>query len=171
MIGMVWAQATGGLIGRDGTMPWHVPEDMAHFKRLTTGATVVMGRATWDSLPARYRPLPERRNVVLTRQRDLVLEGAEVAHTLDDALAGDGDVWVVGGGRVYAAALPRAERLVVTEIDLVPDGEGDGDVHAPELGPPWRRVAVEPGEGWHVSTGGLRYRIGTWEVAEPFAAR
>ena len=159
MIGMVWAQARGGVIGRDGTMPWHVPEDLAHFKRLTSGATVVMGRATWDSLPPRFRPLPGRRNVVLTRRRDLRLDGAEVAHSLQDALAGAaGDVWVMGGGQVYAAAVPLADRLVVTELDV----QVDGDVHAPQVGEGWRCSAADPADGWHRSSAGLDYRILTY---------
>ncbi len=77
-LGLVWAQSTSGVIGRDGGIPWHVPEDMAHFKQLTAGCTVVMGRRTWESLPARFRPLPGRRNVVLTRQSGYRAEGAEV---------------------------------------------------------------------------------------------
>jgi len=150
VIGLVWAQARGGVIGRDGTLPWHLPEDLAHFRALTTGATVVMGRRTWESLPAKFRPLPGRRNVVLTRDASWSAEGAEVAHELAAALAGD--VWVIGGASVYRDAVPYAERVVRTEIDLdVPDG----DAFAPDLGPEW---VPSPGE-WRTSSTGLRYRV------------
>ena len=108
-VSLIWAEAADRVIGRDGALPWQLPEDQQLFKQLTTGATVVMGRATWDSLPASVRPLPGRRNVVLTRQQDWSAPGAVVAHTLDEAIASaDGDVWVIGGASVYAAALPRA---------------------------------------------------------------
>ena len=79
-VGLIWAQSTSGVIGRDGTIPWSLPEDMAHFKRLTMGHTVVMGRRTWESLPVRFRPLPGRRNVVVSRNPDYRAEGAEVVH-------------------------------------------------------------------------------------------
>ena len=162
MLGLVWAQAAGGVIGRDGTIPWHVPEDMANFRALTSGTTVVMGRGTWNSLPARFRPLPQRRNVVLTRGAGV--EGAEVARSLADALDGaSGDVWVIGGGQVYAAALPLADRVVVTDVDL----DVDGDVRAPALGPEWRAVAADPADGgWLTSRTGTRYRTTTYEPAE-----
>lgn len=161
-VGLVWAQAANGVIGADGTLPWHLPEDLARFKALTTGSTVVMGRATWESLPASVRPLPGRRNVVLTRQPGWEAPGAVVAASLDEALAGaDGDVWVIGGGSVYRAALPRADRLVVTELDRpVP-----GDTYAPELGPRWRVVGRDPADGWHRSVTGLEYRVLTYEPA------
>jgi len=108
-VNLIWAQSANGVIGADGQLPWRIPEDLAHFRMLTDGGTVVMGRATWESLPPRFRPLPGRRNVVLTRQQDWSAPGAVVAHTLDEALtSADGDVWVIGGASVYAAALPRA---------------------------------------------------------------
>jgi dihydrofolate reductase len=81
-VGLIWAQSTSGVIGRDGTIPWHLPEDLARFKTLTMGHTVVMGRRTWDSLPARFRPLPGRRNVVLTRNRGFDAPGAEVVGSI-----------------------------------------------------------------------------------------
>lgn len=161
MIGLVWAQSTGGVIGRDGRLPWHLPEDMAHFREVTHGATVVMGRRTWESLPERFRPLPGRRNVVLTRRPGWRAEGAEVAESLEEALAlaaaGGADIWVIGGAAVYAAALPHAHVLEVTEVAE----DVDGDVRAPEVGPEWGVVAVEPAEGWRTSTSGLRYRFVT----------
>ena len=84
---LVWAQGHDGAIGRDNTIPWHVPEDMARFKELTIGYPVIMGRKTWDSLPPRFRPLPGRLNVVITRQPHWLAEGAQVAHSLQEALA------------------------------------------------------------------------------------
>ena len=124
---MVWAQARGGVIGADGGLPWHLPEDLALFRRLTTGATVVMGRRTWESLPERFRPLPGRRNVVLTSDRRWVAEGAHAAGSVDEVLTEHGTCWVIGGGAVYAEFLPHADRLVVTDVDV----EVDGDTWAP----------------------------------------
>jgi dihydrofolate reductase len=123
---LIAAVARNGVIGHDNQLLWHLPEDLAHFKRTTLGAPVVMGRKTWDSLPARFRPLPGRRNVVLTRQPGWQAPGAEVAHNLDAALAGLQDVpevFVIGGAELYAAALPRADALVLTEIDRDFDGD------------------------------------------------
>ncbi|WP_432496943.1 dihydrofolate reductase [Kineococcus gypseus] len=164
VIGAVWAQSADGVIGAGGALPWRVPEDMAHFQRLTTGATVLMGRATWQSLPPRYRPLPRRRNVVLTRDPAFAAEGAEVAHDLDTALdeaAALGDVWVCGGGQVYRAAMARTERLVVTDVDV----HVEGDTTAPEIGPGWVLTSQEPCTGWAVSSAGPRYRVRTLERA------
>lgn len=155
MIGLVWAQSRNGVIGADGKIPWRIPEDMAHFSDLTAGATVVMGRATWESLPPKFRPLPGRRNVVLSRDETYVADGAEVLHDLTTALAGAGDVWVMGGNAVYQAALARADVLVVTEVDL----DVVGDTHAPRVGEEWSRD--EAGE-WRTSVKGPRFRIGTW---------
>ncbi|GAB3688215.1 dihydrofolate reductase [Angustibacter aerolatus] len=151
---LVWAQASGGLIGRDGGMPWRVPEDMAHFVELTTGTTVVMGRATWQSIPPRFRPLADRRNLVLSRS-GLVAEGAEVLGSLDAALAAaQGPVSVVGGGRVYAEALPLADAVELTELDL-DLGDQPDDVHAPLLDG-WLRVREDD---WRTSRTGVRYRF------------
>lgn len=155
MIGLVWAQSANGVIGVDGRIPWRIPEDMAHFSELTAGSTVVMGRATWESLPPRFRPLPGRRNVVLSRDETYVADGAEVVHDLTTALAGADDVWVMGGNAVYQAALEHADVLVVTEVDL----DVEGDTRAPTVGAEWSRVEV--GE-WQISTKGPRFRIGSW---------
>jgi dihydrofolate reductase len=161
-IGLIWAQARGGVIGRDGTMPWHLPEDLAHFRDLTRGCRVVMGRATWQALPERFRPLPDRHNVVLTRQQGLVLPGAEVTGSLSEALGGLGDaaaggstVWVIGGGQVYAATMHYAHRLCVTEID----DEVDGDTYAPAIDGEWLLVSRDSDAGWQLSRTGLRYRF------------
>jgi dihydrofolate reductase len=152
-IALVWAQSTSGVIGRDGGIPWHVPEDLARFKELTMGHTVVMGRRTWESLPARFRPLPGRRNVVISRNRDYRAEGAEVVDSIGAALGG-GETWVIGGAEIYHLALPLATRCAVTqvEIDLSPEDE---DVLAPMLGEDW----IGTDGDWRDSTSGLRYRF------------
>jgi len=127
---LIAAVARNGVIGQDNSLPWHLPEDQQHFRRTTLGAPVIMGRATWDSLPPRFRPLPGRRNIVLTRQSDWRADGAQPAHTLAQALDAAADaprVFVIGGAEIYALALPRADELVLTEIqrDFV------GDSHFP----------------------------------------
>jgi len=122
---------------------------------VTGGATVVMGRRTWDSLPERFRPLPGRRNVVLTRSPGWRAPGAETAPELARALAGPGDIWVIGGAQVYTQALPRADRLEVTELA----DAFDGDSLAPQLGAGWRLARGEPADGWLTSRTGHRYRF------------
>jgi len=149
-LNLIYARAANGVIGKDNQLPWHLPEDLAHFKRHTSGCPVLMGRKTWDSLPPRFRPLPGRRNLVLTRQSDWHAEGAERCDSLDDALARCADapeVWVIGGAQLYAQALPHAQRVVVTEIDQA----FEGDAFAPELGAVWRetdRKAAVSAQGW-----------------------
>lgn len=139
---LIFARARNGVIGANNALPWHLPEDMAHFKRTTLGCPVIMGRKTWDSLPARFRPLPGRLNLVVTRQRDWRADGAQVAHSIEDACAQcppDSTAWVIGGAQLYAQALPLASEAVVTEIDL----EVAGDAFAPEFGADWREVRRE----------------------------
>ncbi|MDN5559073.1 MAG: dihydrofolate reductase [Ruaniaceae bacterium] len=154
MISMIYAQTPERVIAAGGVMPWHVPEDLAYFRRMTTGKTLLMGRTTWEALEPAFRPLPGRRNIVLTRNAEYVADGAEVAHTLEDGLRADGNVWVIGGGQLYAAALPYAARVFVTEIETT----APGDTLAPEL--PAGEVRYGP---WEVSSSGLRYRFGIWE--------
>jgi dihydrofolate reductase len=155
-VGLIWAQSTSGVIGRGGDIPWRVPEDLARFKEVTMGHTVVMGRLTWDSLPARVRPLPGRRNVVLSRQTDFMAHGAEVVGSLDEAL-GDAQAWVIGGGQIYALGLALASRCEVTEVDIdLP--RDDDDALAPVLDESW---LAETGE-WRISRAGLRYRLHTY---------
>src|SRR4051794_24452108 len=109
MVALVVAYARNGVIGRDGDLPWHLPTDMQHFRELTTGGTVVMGRKTYVSIPERFRPLPGRRNLVLSRDPAFAAPGAEVFGGLDAALEAAGeDCFVIGGGTTYAEALPRA---------------------------------------------------------------
>jgi dihydrofolate reductase len=124
-ITLVAAVAKDGAIGRDNALLWHIPEDMARFKALTLGKPVVMGRKTWDSLPPKFRPLPGRRNLVVSRSTT-ELPGAEVFASLDAALAAcaDPEVCVIGGGEIYALALPRAAKLALTEVDAAfPDAD------------------------------------------------
>ena len=137
---LIVARARNGVIGRDGTLPWRLPEDLAFFKRTTMGHPIVMGRRTWESIG---RPLPGRRSIVVSRQAGFAAAGAEVAASLDEALrlcAGSAEVFVIGGAQFYAEALPRADRLIVTEIDA----DFEGDTHWP---PPdrlqWREAARE----------------------------
>ncbi|GAB2519611.1 dihydrofolate reductase [Microbacterium petrolearium] len=159
----IWAQARSrdgrGVIGAAGDMPWHLPEDLAYFKRSTSGHPVVMGRRTWESFPPRWRPLPGRTNIVVTRDAAYDAPGATVVPSLDEgvaaAAAASEDAWIIGGGQIYAQAMPRLDELWVTEIDL----EVDGDAFAPPIGPEWRTIRADPADGWHTSESGLRYRF------------
>ena len=153
-LGLIWAQSRAGVIGRDGRLPWHLPEDLAHFRAVTSGRPVIMGRLTWVSLPPRFRPLPGRRNLVLTRQPGWSAAGAEVASSLAGAIQriGSEPAWVIGGGQVYHAALPYAGVAEVTEIDI---DVADGTTRAPDL-TGWTRRSAGP---WIVSATGLRFRF------------
>ncbi len=135
---IVAAVAANGVIGRGNGLVFRHPADAKHFRDTTMGAPVIMGRRTWESLPARFRPLPGRRNLVVTRQPAYRAEGAETAASLDAALAlaaAAPRVFVIGGGELYAQALPRADRLVLTEVQAALEG----DVHFP----PWPRQAFD----------------------------
>ncbi|SFB73867.1 dihydrofolate reductase [Polaromonas sp. OV174] len=158
-INLIFARAANGVIGKDGTMPWHLPEDMAHFKQLTSGCPVIMGRKTWDSLPPKFRPLPGRANIVITRQNDWSDQGAQRAASLEEALqlaaTSATDIWVIGGAQIYAQAEPLASRAEVTEIAQ----DFEGDAHAPTLGSAWRETARSS----HVSGKGLPYSFVTLE--------
>jgi dihydrofolate reductase len=160
---MVWARSRDGVIGADGALPWHLPEDLRLFRALTLGSTVVMGRRTWESLPPRFRPLPGRRNVVLSSSLDPAEAGVDVARSVEEVLATGsvigGDLWVIGGGAVYAALLPHAAEVVVTEVDVRPAG----DTVAPELGTEWRPGHRVPETGWAESTAGLRFHVSLWQ--------
>lgn len=156
-IHMIFARAANGVIGRNNAMPWHLPEDMARFKRLTNGWPVIMGRKTWDSLPAKFRPLPGRANIVITRQSDWDAAGTETAASLDNALAlcaSSTEVWIIGGAQIYAQAMPLADRIEVTE--LAEDFEGDA--FAPPMGPEWRVAERED----HVSSNGMKFSFLTY---------
>jgi dihydrofolate reductase len=174
-IALIWAQARGGIIGDAGTIPWHLPEDLAHFKELTAGDAVLMGRKTWESLPERFRPLPGRRNLVLTRDAAFEASGAEVLRSFGDAIvavdsgartAGGGAarsgsgvgssddelLWVIGGGELYRQSMTLASRLEVTELDL----GVRGDTTAPAVDATWTRISASP---WLESAAGIRYRF------------
>jgi dihydrofolate reductase len=154
-VGLIWAQADGGVIGAGGAMPWHVPEDLAHFKAVTADRPVVMGRRTWDSLPARFRPLPGRRNIVITRRPEWEAPGAERAASLEQALERlDGRVWVIGGGEIFRQAIEDADRLEITQLDL----QTPGDAFAPEW-TDWTVIEAQPAAGWETSRTGIRYRF------------
>ena len=142
-LGAIWAQTSAGFIGRDGTMPWRAPEDLAHFKATTVGKPVIMGRRTWESFPARFRPLPERTNIVISRSAPLdskpvERDGAFWVSSLDAALALAGNpslvsratqypdslyqrvtAWIIGGGSIYAEALSREDLPVFRRVEIV----------------------------------------------------
>ncbi len=129
-LALVVAMGRGGVIGRDGGLPWHFSEDLKHFRRVTTGHAVIMGRKTWDSIG---RPLPGRRNIIVSRQLDLEIEGCEVADSLERALEmareHDTEPRIIGGATLYVQALPLATRLFLTEVDI----DVDGDTFFPSL--------------------------------------
>ena len=157
-ITLIAAVARNGVIGRGNELVFREPADQKHFRDMTLGHPVLMGRKTWDSLPARFRPLPGRRNLVLSRDAGFAAEGAEVVHTLQQALQllqGTPRLFVIGGAQVYALALPLAHTLELTEVDA--DLEGDSHF------PPWDRGAFDeaasrPG----VSAQGIAYRFVTY---------
>ena len=158
---LIFARASNGVIGANNRLPWHLPEDLAHFKKLTLGCPVIMGRKTWDSLPPKFRPLPGRLNVVVTRQvelaESLAAAGAQVAHSLQEAMeqcADEPHAWIIGGADLYAQALPLAYSAEVTEIDQ----DFDGDAYAPQLGPDWTETHSEH----HSSATGLSFRFVTY---------
>ncbi|MBK8065962.1 MAG: dihydrofolate reductase [Betaproteobacteria bacterium] len=155
-VAMIAAVAANGVIGAGNRMPWHLPEDLRHFKAATLGHPVIMGRKTWESIG---RPLPGRRNVVVSRQRDLQLQGAQLAASLHDALARCADVdevFVIGGGELYREALPLASRIVLTEIAQA----FDGDTRFPALDPgAWRETTRQA----QTSAEGLRFDFVEYE--------
>ncbi|KRB97835.1 dihydrofolate reductase [Hydrogenophaga sp. Root209] len=154
---LIFARAANGVIGKDNALPWHLPEDMAHFKRTTLGCPVIMGRKTWDSLPRKFRPLPGRLNIVVTRDVHWQADGAARASSLEDAVRlcpPDADAWVIGGAQVYTAALHLADTAVVTEIAQ----DFEGDAFAPVFGPTWRETAREH----HTAANGLPFAFVTY---------
>ncbi|PZQ61806.1 MAG: dihydrofolate reductase [Sphingomonas taxi] len=138
MLTFVLARADNGVIGVDGRLPWHLPADLRRFKALTMGKPMVMGRRTFESFPA---PLPGRRHIVLTRDRGWSAEGAEVAHDVAAALAlaGAGEVAVIGGAEIFALLLDRATRVELTEVHVAPVG----DAVVPAF-TGWRETARDP---------------------------
>lgn len=157
IISLVVAMADNGVIGKDGRLPWRIREDMRRFKALTVGKPCIMGRRTWDSLPK--KPLPQRPNVVVTRDRDFRADGAVVVHSLDEALLRAGDaaeICVIGGAEIYKAALPRAGRIHLTQVHA----DVEGDTHlAPFDCENWSETWRED----HATADGLRYSYVTLE--------
>jgi len=155
---LVAAVASNGVIGAAGKLPWHLPEDLRHFKALTSGHPVIMGRRTWESLG---KALPERENIVVTRNRNYEAPGASIASSLVAALAlcADApDAFVIGGGELYTEALACADVLVLTEIQRA----FEGDAHFPEFDRhDWREVERRP----HTAAGGLRFDFVRYERA------
>lgn len=161
-INLIYARARNGVIGINNTLPWHLPQDLAHFKRLTAGAPVIMGRKTWDSLPGRFRPLPGRPNIVVTRQSAWQAPGAIAVHDLQQAQQIcaampqlPAELWVIGGAQIYASALALATRAIVTELAR----DFEGDVLAPPLDTAWTETAREE----HVAPSGLAFAFVTYE--------
>lgn len=175
-IAMIWAETSAGIIGDGNDMPWYLPEDLTHFKDATVGHPVVMGRTSWEALGDKYRPLPGRENFVVTRKSDYQAPGGHVHSSIPDAIRAAAEfakttndsntVWILGGGQVYAQCMPIADRVVITEIDMVaPDRF---QVYAPAMDE--EQFQVESSE-WMVSEkghpvdeepNGLRYRFRTW---------
>ena len=140
MLSLIAAVARNLAIGKDNQLLWHLPEDMRHFRETTRGKPVVMGRKTWESLPEKFRPLPGRQNIVVSRDPAYKAHGADLAGSLEGALAlagGAEEVFVIGGEQLYRAALPFADRLYLTEVELEPEA----DAFFPELNPAvWQEV-------------------------------
>ena len=162
MLIVIAAVAKNGVIGSDNALPWHLPEDLKHFKQLTTGHAVIMGRKTWESLPAKFRPLPNRLNIVVTRSAEYQAQGATVVHSLEEAqklgAGGAAQQFVIGGAELYAHALPLAQRLELTELDA----DFAGDAHFPAVDrAQWREAKREA----CVGADGLRYAFVTYERA------
>jgi dihydrofolate reductase len=144
-LGIIVAMSRNRVIGRDGGLPWHIPEDLKHFKRITTGHAIIMGRRTHESIG---RPLPNRRNLVVSRREGLRVEGCEVFGSLDEAIARaretDAEPIVIGGAEIYAQALPRATRIHLTLVDR----DVEGDVKFPEFDrSAWREIDRRDGDG------------------------
>lgn len=151
-LGAIWAQSLDGIIGDGSDMPWHVPEDLAHFKQVTMGSPVIMGRRTWESLPQRFRPLPGRENYIISSHDPgewslggHVLHGVDAIDSIDEA-------WIMGGGQIYAATLDQVDRLEVTLMGAhIGDALGDKAVHAPDIP---AHFSVVHDSGWHTSDKG-----------------
>ena len=139
-ISLIVAVAENGIIGTGGTMPWHITEDFRHFKAVTLGHSVVMGRKTYESIG---RPLPRRRNIVITRNSNLCIEGCEMATSLEGALTmceGEEEVFVIGGGEIYRQAMPLAHKLYITHVGV----RAEGDTRFPDIDPTvWHEVRRE----------------------------
>ena len=146
-ITLVVAKAANNCIGKNGKLPWHIPEDAKHFRDVTWGKTVVMGRKTWESLPLRFKPLPGRKNVVITRDRSFSAPGATVFHDLQEALESlkGEDICIGGGAEIYKESLPFANKIELTQIHK----EYNGDTFFPEINPrEWRCIKEDKHDGF-----------------------
>ena len=163
---IIAAVARNRVIGKDNKLLWNIPEDMAHFKALTSGHTVIMGRKTWESLPPRFRPLPGRRNIVISRQTDYAAPGAEIAGSLENALqlASTAEtLFVIGGAEIYAQALGLADRLELTEVNLAPEA----DAWFPAIDPQrWQAAARRD-----IVSNGTAVAFVTYMTLSPFLGR
>ena len=155
-LGAIWAQSLDGIIGDGAGMPWHLPEDLKHFKETTLGCPIIMGRRTWESLPV--KPLPGRKNIVLSSREDGAWsDGASVCRDIPDL---ESDAWIIGGAQVYEATLDEVDVIERTLIDVHPDLPAHRAVHAPRIDDAFE--LVRDGE-WQTSTTGLRYKFQRFE--------
>lgn len=159
MIGMIWAEDSSGMIGSadHAGLLWHVPEDLAHFKFMTSDHVVVMGRKTWESLPDKVRPLPSRKNLVLTSDPTWSAHGVTGYRSVDQVIRDWRDFWVIGGSQAYQAFLPYASYISRTVLDA----EYGGDIPAPVLDDTWEPVPAHKRNPryWRTSTSGVRFKI------------
>ncbi len=148
---LIVAQASNHCIGKDGGLPWHIPEDLKHFRQCTMGKTVLMGRKTWESLPEKHRPLSGRKNVVITRDRSFIAEGATLFHNLEEALETlkNEDIWILGGAEIFKQSLPFAEKIELTQIHV----PYEGDTFFPEISQgAWSIIKEEKHDGYSFIT-------------------
>jgi dihydrofolate reductase len=164
-IAMIWAQDANGLLGTGTDMVWNVPDDFQHFKNETMGNPVIMGRGSWEALGC--KPLPGRKNIVMTEQPDYVAPGAEVVHSLEEALAiarwSSGKTWIAGGANVYEQAMSIADELVITDLELEADTGGGPAVYAPKISDKYWRVDESRSDtDWRPKSGDARWRVTTY---------
>ena len=149
IISLIVAAAKNGAIGKDGKLLWHIPEDMRYFREVTQGKPVIMGRKTWESLPERFKPLPGRKNIVISHWPDYPADGAHLATSLEAALRESSDeteVFIIGGAQIYQYALPLAHRVYLTQINT--DYEADAFFPGLDL-EAWQEVSRRPGQENH----------------------
>lgn len=170
-IGMIWAQDRNRALGSGTGMLWHVPADYGFFKKQTLGHPVVMGRNSWESMDC--QPLPGRRNIVITRSESYEAPGADVVNTLDDAVAlarsseGGELVWIAGGAQIYELAMPRADFLVVSHLDLDASSGQEKVVYAPAVDDAdWKLDREESDSDWRPVSGDARWRVEIWRRRE-----
>lgn len=164
-IKMIWAQDRSGRLGTGSDMIWHVPADFKHFRDSTLGFPVIMGRKSWEAL-GDFAPLKQRRNIVITRNKNFFPEGGEVAYSLEEAVAlaktTSELIWIAGGAAVYAEAMPIADELVVSYLDL--DVETTGPVvYAPQIDlAQWELVPAESDADWREKSGDARWKVAVY---------